>query len=739
LAQETSALEEVVVTAQKREQNVQDVGVAVTAVSDAALELMGPLDHTALAKTVPSVQIFSYAPNSTIINVRGVSQTDFSDIQEAPVAFYNDEVYVAQLGAIAGQMFDLQRVEVLRGPQGTLFGRNATGGLVQVVSRRPTDSWEGYATVTGGDFGQLTVEGAVGGPLSAGARMRIAAISSTNDGYIDRLSGGDDLGNTDFAGGRGQLEFDVGEHGLLRLSAQYMRNDEERGSAVHGAVSRQDADGVGVYVRSDEDFYGTGPGRNPFGYAYPSDVFSNEADFTGVFDREYASYTARYEHDLGGVQLVSITNYQEMDKTGRNDFDASPDALVQGGVSLDYDQFSQELRLSGASERLNWVVGGYYLSINHDALSSVVADAAYFEFVLGAPPGLLFQTIDYSADQETESYALFAQGEYALNDTFTLVLGGRYSNDDKSYVFTSTTFTPAFFSQQIYDFNARRPDLADQTFDNWSGKLQLEARPNDDLLLFVGVNRGTKAGGFNAPNTFPSSDTIFDPVALEAALAAFDEGMVIDQEVLTSYEGGFKWTFASDRATLNGTLFHYDYDDYQSFQYIAANSIIRNVDAELAGAELELTARLAPNFDVTAFVTHMFDATIEDLVMPFGRVTDRDMPQSPEWSAGVMASLAVPLGDLGSLILATNWKYNSDMYLNAFNAEVDHEDAYTVGDVRVSFVTQAGNLELAVFANNITEEEYRVFVADNSFAATVEEVYGRPRWVGASLTYRFGN
>ena len=291
---EEKGADEIVVTAQKRAQGLQDVAASVTALGANALASIGRQDVTALAGQVPSLQVNQYSPTITIFNLRGVSQNDFADSQEAPIAFYADEVYVSALGAISGQTFDLQRVEVLRGPQGTLFGRNATGGLIQIVSAKPSRELEGFMTVTVGSYGQVATEGAISGPLGERVRGRLSFTTNHHGGYIENRIGAD-LGNSKFYGFRGQLAFDVGDDGELTLKAQYLRNDQERSGGLYSHVAaRPNADGLGVALGRTEDFYGTGPGADPFGYVEPdNDPFTGSYDRIGSFDRTAASVSAR--------------------------------------------------------------------------------------------------------------------------------------------------------------------------------------------------------------------------------------------------------------------------------------------------------------------------------------------------------------------------------------------------------------------------------------------------------------
>jgi iron complex outermembrane receptor protein len=252
------------------------------------------------------------------------------------------------------------------------------------------------------------------------------------------------------------------------------------------------------------------------------------------------------------------------------------------------------------------------------------------------------------------------------------------------------------------------------------------------------VNRGTKAGGFNAPRTFPLRQNFGTDEEFLAALAAFNELIPFDEEVLMNYEAGFKLTRADGRLNFNGSVFYYDYDGYQAFTNNDANLLVRNVQAELTGAELEFSWRPVDPLTLSGFATYMADAEADDVELPSGEVADRRMPQTPDWSTGVSAAYAFQLGDFGVLTLSTIWKYNSEQFYTLFNTEADREESYTVGNVRATLAV-GERFELAAFVNNVADEEYRIFVSDNvGFVSVIEENWGRPRWAGVSATFRFG-
>jgi iron complex outermembrane receptor protein len=695
--------DEIIVTAQKREQRLQDVGLSVSALGGATLEALGRQDVTALAGQVPSLQVAQYSPTITVFNIRGVSQNDFADSQEAPIAFYNDEIYVSALGAISGQTFDLERIEVLRGPQGTLFGRNATGGLVQIITKKPTDTLEGFATLTVGSYGQVATEAAIGGPLSDGLRGRLSVSTNHHRGYIENRIGRD-IGNSRFYAGRLQIEADVGANGTLLVKLQGLRNDDETSGATYTHIAAGfDADGLGFPLGPDEDFWETCGGCDAFGYRdADDDPFTGDFDRIPYFDRKFWSASARYEHDFGGAQLVSITDYQDLRKRFGEDTDMSPLPIFNYDTGQDLSQISQELRLSGKGDRLTWLAGAYGLRIK--TRNSYQIDAS----------SILGFVENYGGTQKTESIALFGQLEYRASDQLSVIVGGRYSWDWKRYDFTHA-------ENGVVDFvfnPSTNPDLAKQTFKNWSGKIEIDYRPTDDALIYVSVNRGTKSGGFGVQAFAP-----IDPTTLP-----------YDQEVLTNYEAGFKLSLGRE-VTLNSAVFHYDYNDYQAFSLEGLSQFVTNRPAKVTGFEAELVLRPVEGLTLSSFATYL-DTKVKGITLPGGRVTDREMPQAPEWSVGGLLRYRMPVGS-GALIFQTDWKYDAPQFFSTFNAPIDREPSRVVGNARLSYEA-AENWSVAVFANNITDKEYRIYNLDLGAALGLSnQAFARPRWIGGSATYNF--
>ncbi|HKT53740.1 MAG TPA: TonB-dependent receptor plug domain-containing protein, partial [Caulobacteraceae bacterium] len=442
-AEPANQIEEVVVTAQKRAQSLQDIGVAVSAIGKTGLEALGRQDVTALATQVPSLQVNQYSPTITVFNIRGVSQNDFADSQEAPIAYYSDEVYISSLGAISGTTYDLERIEVLRGPQGTLFGRNATGGLTQILSAAPTRSPEGFLTVSAQSHGQYTTEGAISGPLTDTLRGRVSFTTSTGGAYIHNLAGRD-LGRADFYAGRIQLAGDVGSDGEFKIKLEGLRNNHDRQAGLYThAPAFPNSQGLGEFIGPTENPWNTCPGCDALGYRSPSaNPFTGAFNGPNYFDRSYWSATGRYEQNFDSIKLTSISNYQSLAKKNGEDDDMSPVSNFQYSTSQHLYQLSQEFRLSQDLAHTHWVAGLYALKIHTFNSYNTDTTGAF---------GLdeIYRTI-----LDTETLAAFGQGEVAVGHGFSVIGGLRVSKDWKKYDYlhqenglTDFVFNPTTFPQ----------------------------------------------------------------------------------------------------------------------------------------------------------------------------------------------------------------------------------------------------------------------------------------------------
>ncbi|WP_138378910.1 TonB-dependent receptor [Luteithermobacter gelatinilyticus] len=705
----TLLLEEITVTAQKRSQNLQDVGIAVSAFSGDQLKSLGMVDTADIAAHTPGL-LFTQPGGSQLIGlpaIRGVSQNDFAPHQETPNALYVDEAYVSFVAGNSQYMFDVERVEVLKGPQGTLFGRNATGGLIHVISRKPGEELEGYADLTVGSFDQIRLESAIGGALSETTAFRAAGFYNTHDGYVKNSIGRDNY-EDDTIAGRLQLQVQPSEDLEILLIGSGNKTDDIVVGGGQFTGAGKDDDGLGITISGQPSL---------FGYLdTDGDNHKGAYDIDGRMNKESYTLTGKLTYDFGLYTLTAISSYTDFEFDYFEDNDLTPDPISMFSMDQKSEQFSQELRINGAHEKLKWVAGAYYLSIESDNTSS-------------------FDLLAFGADQNnvfalsTTSWALFGQVEYDLSSELTVIGGFRWSEEDKDYTFSSAcvdnvpTLVPVGCAGAFPALAGTINDIG--TFNgkidkgDWSGKAEIDWRPHEDLLVYASVTRGTKAGGFNAP--------------LDGLLTA--EQMAFDSEILTSYEMGIKSTFWDGRARFNAAAFYYDYGNYQSFDMRGFTQVIANSDAEIYGLDAEVVVQPGYGLSLMAGLS-LLDATVKDTPLPSGRLTDTEPPQAPSFSANGLIAKDWDM-TTGLIRAQFDFSYVGDYQVGVANAEVTAIDSYFLGNARISYVDGEDRFEIALFAKNVFNNDIRVYAYDISNLGFGENVYLPPRWFGGQFIVRF--
>jgi len=716
--------EEVTVTAQKREQSIQDVGISVTALGSEDMDELHLDDTADISQQVPALQLFQINPGLTIFNLRGLSQNNFTDTLEAPVAVYVDGVYNASLNGVGGQMFDMERVEVLRGPQGTLFGRNATGGVIHYLTKKADeDELNGYAEVGVGSYNRFYYEGAAGGAITDNVRGRFAAKREERDGYVEGVNDGvrDGPGADNYAL-RGTLQVDFSDSVTGDFKVAYSKDD----NVPVGAVV------AGVPGSIDPT---TGFGQD---LTYPDDIYESTTNIDSTLDREIADLQSTLTFDLdNGMQVVSITSYKTIRKDYLEDSDGIDGPTI--GTPFDFtaqfdadtDQFSQELRLTGDGDNYRWTTGAYYLDFDID--SHVIPDNAPFPPFNGA--GLMFgvpawnyQTIDVHTQLESQNYSIFGEAEYDFNEKWTGIAGLRYSVDDKDANWTvKGTQVDGTVVDNVNNSNSDTlvaAGLMEDSihYEDYAVRLQLNYLATDDLLLYTSFNRGIKGGNWTPPVT---SDV--------------DITLQHDEEVLYSYEIGSKYTLPEGKGSFNATAFYYDYKNYQAFtvtQTLVPQ--VTNTDAEVYGAELEFFYR--PTYSVDLLVGASFLESEVDEVpdQRGGFVYDTEMPNAPGLSLNWMARYTHPEDIFGgTMSFQVDGNYNSEQYLSATNSEALKEDSYSVWNASMNYTSSDEHWKGSLWVKNITDQEYRVYALDLSEAGGTTTVFSPPLTVGASVAYHF--
>jgi iron complex outermembrane receptor protein len=671
-----------------------------------------------------------------VFNIRGVSQNDYGDQQEPPVAVYQDDSYSSSINLASFPVFDLERVETLRGPQGTLFGRNATGGAIQFISREPTEEFEGYANLTYGSFNQVIIDGALSGSLSDTMQGRIAGIYNKDDGWMESIVPGvSDRGGNDHYALRGRLAWQPGDATDVNMIVRYLKADGETQAGLYShepACPNANLQGEFTPANVSCDFWLTGPGETGTGFRDDSiiptrggDPWKTAETEPSYVDREIIGAQVRVDSNVGSATFTSITDYQTSEKFYIEGGDASPDEGVFFYQGSDLEQVSQEFRLAWEAGEHQMVAGLFGMYVDGDYIGKF-ADPFY-----GYDPDITFA-------QSTISYAAFFQDEWSFAERWKLIGGLRYWNDEREGAYRGVAPPIPDFAQPrvLIVFNRDvvspvgsdlTPEDAIQSFDDFTARLELDYRPNDDLLWYVSYNRGSKSGGF----TF-STGTPFDPNQV-----AFLNGMPFDPETLHAYELGMKSVIADGMSTFNLSAFYYDYQDYQAFAQFGPVQTVINQDAEAQGLEMEVTTRPTDRFTLQIGATYMA-SEVKDVPLPDQSIVNHDLPQAPRLSGNAMARYEFPLGG-GTASLQGDMYYTDDFCFTVLCAPVEAEEHYTVANARIGYAAGNGRWEVAAFVNNAFEEAYRVYAFDSSlFAGVVAGVYGKPRTYGMTATFRFG-
>ncbi len=733
---------DIVVTAQRREQKLQDVGISVSVLGNKALGDLNITNATDIARAIPNLKFNAYSSSQVVFNVRGVSQNDYGDQQEPPVAVYQDDAYASSINTASFPIFDLARVEALRGPQGTLFGRNATGGAVQFISNQPTKDWGGYVTGTYGRYNQTILEGAISGPLGDTLGIRIAGIYDHDSGFIKSLVPGiPDRGANNHFALRSILAWEPSSDFKARVTVRYAKANKERQAGLYSSEPAcPNAQFQGEFLATNVTCaywvgFGTpGPGTTATGFRNDAITpsrggtpFATQETSPSYVNRSLFGSTLRLDAAFGNFDFVSITDYQHLRKFYVEGGDASPDLGVVFFQGAKSNQVSQEFRLSTKFGANQLVVGAYGLIIDGD-FTGKFASPFY-----GYDPSVAFS-------QRTESLAFFAQNELELSDKVKLIGGLRYWRDKKrgNYVGTEpstgvginfgpggTTYSSFGVLQPLTGIlvNGRS---ATPTFSGLTARAEIDYKPIDDILLYASYNRGSKSGGF----TF-STGTPFATFE-----AAFLNGIPYKPEVLDSYEVGLKSTL-SRFSTLNLAAFVYHYKNYQAFAQIGPIQSVINLPATAKGLEAELNVRPADGLSLQVGASFL-DSKVKNVQLPDGSFATHDLPQAPGFSGNALARYEFSLGG-GTASLQADVQYSGKFCFTVLCAPVEKEGAYTVANGRIGFAGEDGRWEIAAFVNNAFNRKYRAYAFDSSlFAGLVAGVYAKPRTWGITGTVRFG-
>jgi iron complex outermembrane receptor protein len=681
----SAQVEEVVVTAQRREENQQNVPIAVTAIGGAQLQEQGVQGSLDLTNVVPGLNFIQGLGIYGQPEIRSIGTTSHGPGVENPVATYIDGVYMASETGSLLSLGDVSQVAVLKGPQGTLFGRNATGGLIQVTTKAPSHAFSADLEGTAGNVGAFGESLYVTGGLTENLAANFAV---SND---DQFQG----------------------FGRNLYTGQYV--DTHRSVATRGKLLWQPDNQTDVTLSADyAKFTGAEPAIravsktifNSFMAGGPHDIALNVQPYSQA---EQGGVSLSAKRDFGGVQLVSITAYRN-DQV-RSLFDA--DSTVAQILTIDLHQadrqFTQELQLlSTGDERLSWVTGAFFMSGDgkYNPLRTLASQA----------PG----PIDITADTTVTSYAVFGQATYKIDEATNLTGGLRYSQDQRHLASTEVIRAP------FGTITAAPPQNVSKTFGQPSWRVALDHRYSSELMVYASYNRGFRSGTF-VPDLFPTNE--------------------LKPEILDAYETGFKADLLDRRLRLNAAGFYYDYSNRQVLAilngvevvYGAEKAVSYGVDADLeylATSNLSFTAGLSAiharynkfsNAQITALLPFGGDSIVT------GSATGKALESTPDWTFNIGPTYSMPTS-AGTFTASMNYYHNSGWFASPDNRE--RQPAYDSVAADLLWVPSfSNNLTIRMWGKNLTNAVYATQMTVTAFSDNMEVAPGRTYGVTLGLHF----
>jgi iron complex outermembrane receptor protein len=745
VATDTAPAEEVVVVARKREERLVDVPIAVTSLSADQLAKQGTVDLSGVQGTIPNVNLVQGRASSSNANIfiRGVGQPDALQTFDPAVGIYVDGVYMSRIQGALFNLFDVDHVEVLRGPQGTLYGKNTIGGAVNVVSRKPSlTTFKALGSFTYGSYDQVLVNGYVSTPLSDTIAFSIAGVYDKRDGTVTDPITGRHYNDRNTQAVRAILRMQPTDRFELIASGDYTRQ------RTRPSLGYQTAPLVRANLLGGATVYPAFP-YGPYGYKASTSLAPGQGQ---KLDHYGLSLTANYELS-DALTLTSITASRNLKPDYFIDFDATQREIADSFVGVRQRQFSQELQLKLDTDALKGVFGLYYLDEHIKSHQEAYDDDLY---TVGAIPITFTRYIDDA--QRTRSYAAFGQLTYDFTDKLSVTGGLRYTKEKKRYDrFTTTASSLALLNGLTFRFpqNLPAPYNGDDTvsFDAWTPSATLSYKPTRDTLLYASASRGFKSGGFNGRvngaadvtqlvNGVPTLVPYFKP------------------ETVWTYEAGAKGNFLNGRVQLSGDVFWSDYKNFQArvgggSATAAANGSFPVLNAgklRIWGVEAEMAVRPTRAWTIRSTFGYL-NADYKEFndgrrTAPVGSDTFSCNPTGtkivcqPAFAPPITLSLAtdyaIPLGNAGSLTIGGDLRFVDKHYQSIDNRENLKEDGYTLVNAFVQWDAAGGRYYLRGGAKNLLKSVYKTDSQEFSSVGNIQTAYyGDPRTWSATVGFRF--
>lgn len=724
------SLEEIVVTAQKKAENIQEIPGSVSSLDGESLTAAGVVDVYDLQSVSPNL-VIGRDKGSANIYIRGVGNSFVNQGVDGSVAVHQDGVYLSRPRGQVASFYDIERIEVLRGPQGSLYGRNATGGSVNIITKGPTDEFSGDVRVTGGSEELVELEGGISGPLTGNLAGRLAVTYVQQDGFGKNVTTGNDVLDRDEKGLRGKLRWDAGENLRVKLEADFWEADDHAfGSHFFSSIDHP-LDGAIAVLNLipivDQASGAVVPNPHAIPYVSGSDDPGYFWDVASDLDfkRNVKVYGGKIDiqWDINSQwQLRTITGYRNSDSAGISDVDST--ALTGGSLNENEksETISQEIQLSYISERQELLAGFYFFDESQNGLLTI-------PWVYTGIPG---DNFIQNGTLDSTALAAFLNYTYRFTDRLSFTLGGRYSYEkkDNTGIFFFQNLIATSIAPPGAPFNSpvAAPFPFDDTrsWDAFTPRFTADYSITDDTLAYVSISRGFKSGQFSLGDPAPAANP----------------------EFLWSYEIGLKSRFWGDRAQANISAFYYDYSDIQ-FQVIRTGALgIENVaSAEVYGVEAEtaflITEATTLDFNIGIMESEYRNSFVTDQLLPPGTpdadISGNRLVQAPDvTAAATLTHVFQPR--VGDLTFRLDYRYVSKQFSTPFNRPLEQQKGYSDLGIRVTFEPRNfDNWGISFWGRNLTDEEVKLGITTVPPWLGANQIGGvnAPRHYGADLTYRF--
>jgi len=738
-------IDEIVVTAQKRAQSAQDIPVAVNAFNAEFVSDAGINNATDLIAYAPGFSGEQYTAGTTVYNVRGIGTDVFGIGAETSVGVFVDDLYAGRIVSSGLSFYDIERVEVVKGPQGTLFGRNTSAGAISVITNKPSNETEASIGVAAGNEGQRQYDLMGNLAINDNLAIRAAYQRQERDGFYNNSVGDEGPGDQDSKAGRLSARYNWSDRVESLLSYEYMSYDS---GLIRVSLSDLDP--------SSATFFGPIDIRQVY-----KDNQTGRRESPEQLDAQRVNLQTTWDIN-DSLTLTSVTGYYTHDYMLSQEVQGSPVLVADYTADEITEQYSQEFRLNVATDAMDWFVGASFF--NEQISSDQILD--YDDFFLGDiylgfldtdgsgsfcndgvddldgsgvagdssvdfDAAILCQSFvseTTSVTGETDSFALYGDAAFDLSESLKLTLGLRYSRDEKSLAYDAPVAPTGGLIQDLLGVNLLSATSAgevknSESWDNVSGRIAIDYQLNEDIMAYASVAQGYKAGGFNYVAGADGLPAEFDP------------------EENLAYEIGVKSTLWNQRLQLNAAFFFNDYEKLQQNNIVGGLLTIVNSDAsETSGFELDLHARPLQGLDIWATYAYIDASFSDDFIVDTDgdglteNLKDNKLTRTPRNSGSVIAQYAIPVGDMGEVILRGEYLYKGEQYFDIANNLSESE--YELYNARIAFESADGNWDLALVGENLTNREY-IMDSQNPLALGAYAVRGNPRYYRVEGKLRF--